>query len=53
MVGFTDKDALNKNLAQNCIASDIFEMGIDDYDGFLEKRRILMARKIKNYFQNL
>ena len=51
--GITDKDALNKNLAQNCIASDIFEMGIDDYDGFLEKRRILMARKIKNYFQNL
>ena len=51
--GITDKDTLNKNLAQNCIASDIFEMGIDDYDRFLEKRRILMACKIKNYFREL
>ena len=51
--GITDKDTLNRNLTQNCIASDIFEMGIDNYDGFLEKRRILMAHKIKNYFRNL
>ena len=51
--GITDKDALNKNLTQNCITSDIFEMEIDDYDRFLEGRRVLMARKIKNYFRNL
>ena len=51
--GIRDKDSLNRNLAHNCIASDIFEMGIDDYDRFLEKRRILMARKIKDYFRNL
>ena len=51
--GITDRDALNRNLTQNCIAPDIFEMGIDGYDGFLEKRRVLMANKIKNYFRNL
>ena len=51
--GITDKDVFDENMAQNCITSDMFKMGIDGYDQFLEERRVLMARKIRNYFQNL
>ncbi|MCD8394881.1 MAG: hypothetical protein LUC85_08635 [Bacteroidales bacterium] len=37
----------------NCIPSDIFEMGLDDYDRFLTERRQLMAAKIRSYYESL
>lgn len=49
----TDLDILHKNLKQNCIPEDIAEMDNSDYDSFLNKRRKLMAQKIKAYYYNL
>lgn len=47
-----EKD-LRANLALNCIPEDIFEMDYTRYDEFLEKRRVLMAQKIRKYYENL
>ena len=49
----TSLDELHANLATNCIPEDIFEMDASDYERFLEKRRTLMAQKIKRYFFSL
>ena len=48
-----DLRSLEENLEENCIPSGIFKMGLDDYSRFLAERRVLMARKIKNYFKSL
>ena len=47
-----EKD-LRANLALNCIPEDIFEMDYTRYDEFLAKRRVLMAQKIRKYYENL
>lgn len=47
------EDDLEANLAANCIPSGIFDMGVRDYERFLEGRRVLMARKIRSYFEGL
>lgn len=44
---------LRANLAINCIPEDIFEMDYTRYDEFLTKRRVLMAQKIRKYYENL
>jgi len=44
---------LFKNLEENCIPKEIFEMEKDDYQRFLTLRRKLMAGKIKGYFERL
>ena len=44
---------LFKNLEENCIPKEIFEMEKDDYQRFLALRRKLMAGKIKGYFEKL
>ena len=49
----TDLDVLHKNLKQNCIPENIVEMWNTDYDIFLNKRRKLMAHKIKEYYYHL
>ena len=41
------------NLKANCIPKGIFDMGAADYEGFLAQRRILMARKIRGYYESL
>ena len=48
--GINDMKMLKENLKQNCIPESIFEVTIDDYDKFLEERRILMAETIRNYY---
>ena len=48
-----DEDQLRKNLADNCIPENIFEMEHEDYNSFLEERRILMANKIRKYYESL
>ena len=47
-----EKD-LRANLAINCIPEDIFEIDYTRYDDFLAKRRSLMAKKIRKYYENL
>ena len=47
------EENLLDNLSQNCIPGDVFDMGAEDYERFLNERRVLMAEKIKDYFKNL
>ena len=49
----SDVAALQDNLVQNDIPEDIFEMNIDGYSSFLEKRRALMANRVKEYYRSL
>lgn len=49
----TDADTLHANLKKHCIPEEIFDMDIENYLEFLEKRRKLMAQKIKKYYQSL
>lgn len=37
----------------NCIPSDVFKMDQNDYIHFLEVRRLLMANKIRKYYESL
>ena len=48
-----DEEQLHANLAVNCIPKEVFNMRQEDYNTFLEKRRILMAQKIKKYYESL
>ena len=48
-----DKEFLMKNLEMNCIPTDVFDMDFQDYPRFLEGRRLLMANKIRKYYENL
>lgn len=49
----TKLDELKQNLAMNCIPEDVFEMDHTSYGEFLEKRRTLMAEKIRKYYYSL
>ena len=49
----TDLDQLKANLAANCIPFEITTMDYTDYERFLEERRKLMAKKIKDYYYSL
>ncbi|WP_029277862.1 DUF262 domain-containing protein, partial [Carnobacterium jeotgali] len=49
----TNEMDLNKNLEQNSIPFDLGSMDETNYKVFLEKRRKLMAMKIKNYYYSL
>lgn len=51
--GIKSEEDLLDNLKSNCIPESIFEMTIDNYDTFLNKRRKLMAQKIKSYYLSL
>ena len=48
-----DEQVLRQNLAMNCIPEEVFEMDYTRYAEFLEKRRALMAKKIRKYYENL
>ena len=48
-----DQGALLSNLEANCIPEGIFDMSADDYEDFLAQRRVLMAKKIRNYYESL
>lgn len=51
--GIVDLEVLRENLDANCVPKSIVSMDINDYEGFLEQRRELMARKIKDYYLSL
>lgn len=44
---------LEENMAANCIPEEIFDMDYTQFEDFLEKRRHLMAKKIRNYYELL
>lgn len=46
-------DVLKKNLKNNCVPEEVFTMEAADYRSFLEKRRLLMSKKIKEYYISL
>ena len=49
----TDIDILKENLSANCIPIEACNMTYADYESFLEKRRELMAKKIKHFYYSL
>ena len=49
----TDLDALNHNLEENAIPSEVVNMTVADYDEFLIKRRQLMAKMVEEYYKSL
>ena len=48
-----DKQQLLDNLKANCIPEEVFGMNADSYEIFLDRRRLLMAKKIRNYYESL
>lgn len=46
-------DELLENLEANCIPSGIFAMNASNYELFLEERRKLMTKKIRDFYLNL
>ena len=48
-----NEEDLRANLAVNCIPEDIFDMDHTHYEEFLQKRRALMAAKIRKYYEGL
>lgn len=49
----TDVDILYKNMEDNCIPAEIVSMDYTNYDNFLIRRRRMMARKIRLYYEHL
>ena len=45
-----DEETLKENLILNCIPEGFDNMTVEDFDEFLKQRRILMAKKIKDYY---
>ena len=48
-----DIDVLRENMKSNCIPFDITDMDYTNYFDFLNARRKMMAKKIKEYYYNL
>jgi len=51
--GLSNEQQLFENLKMNCVPVEIQNMNIEDYNDFLNLRRKLMAKKIKEYYHSL
>lgn len=51
--GINSMQKLEKNLKENCIPEEIFNMDYSNYNKFLNLRRQLMAEKIKTFYNSL
>lgn len=51
--GINDIEDLKKNEQENCIPSGFKDMTEPDYENFLKIRRQLMAKKVRQYFNDL
>ena len=49
----TNYNQLIENLTINCVPVEVFDMDHTRYSEFLEKRRIMMAKKIRKYYESL
>lgn len=48
-----EETQLRENLAMNCVPEGVEEMEFDRYEEFMESRRKLMAKKIREYYYSL
>lgn len=48
-----DRSVLEKNLESNCMPEGFDGMDAGDYEDFLQRRRVLMASKIREYYYSL
>ncbi|WP_288371674.1 DUF262 domain-containing protein [uncultured Algoriphagus sp.] len=51
--GLGSENELQENLRMNCVPVEIMDMSFEDYFDFLDLRRKLMARKLKEYYYQL
>lgn len=51
--GIKDQEALLANMQEHCIPAEIMQMDINHYQYFLQLRRKLMAKKIRDYYYSL
>lgn len=51
--GITDADEMRANLEMSCLPASMLDGRIAEYGDFLEQRRVLMARRIRTYFERL
>jgi hypothetical protein len=51
--GIDQADEMRKNLEAHCIPLSMMEGQIPEYDDFLRQRRVLMAQKLKAWFERL
>jgi|GEM_PF-114815 len=51
--GITSLEELHKNLDDHAIPTSIFEATTDTYESFLHERRVLISRKIRDYYNSL
>lgn len=49
----TDSNTLSLNLKENAIPEEVVNYDISDYEAFLEKRRIEMAKLVREYYYSL
>lgn len=49
----TDEEVLKENLRHSCIPEGFENYDINDFQEFLQKRRLLMAKKIEEYYKEL
>jgi hypothetical protein len=51
--GITDEKELRTNLRAHCLPESLLDGDVPEYEDFLAQRRVLMAKKIKNWFGSL
>ncbi|MCK5740832.1 MAG: DUF262 domain-containing protein [Chlorobi bacterium] len=51
--GIDNIEVLLDNLKANCISDKVFDMDINDYQEFLDNRRLQMSKKMKEYYFSL
>lgn len=51
--GIGDEEALRENLRAHCIPEEMLDGSVPTYEEFLDRRRQLMALKIKQWFETL
>lgn len=51
--GITDSNQLQENLVAHCLPEGMESQTVENYDAFLERRRKLMAAKIRDYYNAL
>jgi hypothetical protein len=51
--GITNRNVMVANLRANCLPDSMLNGDVPDYETFLRERRVLMAKKIQNWFNSL
>lgn len=51
--GIFSMNELLENMKQNCIPTSIFDMKIEQYNDFIKERRILIAKKIRVFYETI